>query len=113
MSVGENDLQVARTSLANERTLLAWNRTGLALISAGVAVAKLFPALAIPGGGVGLGVLLIGVGAGGMGTGYARWRANEARIRQQRPLKSGRGPHLLAAGMAVVVVVALVIALAR
>lgn len=111
MSAGENDLQVARTSLANERTLLAWNRTGLALISAGVAVAKLFPQLAILGGGVFLGVVLIGVGTGAIGTGYARWRVNERRIRQQRPLRPGRGPHLLAAGMAVVVVVALIIAL--
>ena len=73
-------------SLSNERTFLSWIRTALAVLAGGIllheipgsvepgwAVVALSAALALLGGGIGLGA-------------YWRWRGNEEAMRANRPL---------------------------
>ncbi len=107
-----NDPQVARTVLANERTFLAWARTSLALISAGVAVARFLPPGRVEGLGTGAGVILILLGTTTLAVGYRGWEKNQTRILQGTALGHQTGPRLLAAGMVVAVVAALAVALA-
>ncbi|CAN5757082.1 DUF202 domain-containing protein [soil metagenome] len=107
-----NDPQIARTVLANERTFLAWARTSLALVSAGVAVARFLPPGKIEGLGKGAGVVLILLGTTTLAVGYRGWGKNQARILEGAALGDQTGPRLLAAGMAIAVVTALVVALA-
>lgn len=107
-----NDPQVARTVLANERTFLSWARTSLALISAGVAVARFLPPGRVEGLGKGAGIVLILLGTTTLAVGYRGWGQNQTRILQGSALGRQTGPRLLAAGMVVVVVTALVVTLA-
>src|SRR3954466_11944945 len=75
-----------RFTLANERTLLAWLRTGLALVAGGVAVATYAPDLGVPWASAAVALALVLTGLGVALAGFSRWRANEAAIRNDRPL---------------------------
>jgi putative membrane protein len=98
-----------RFTLANERTFLAWNRTAIALIGGGLAAGQLLDfgsraarlAVALPP--IVLGLLLAV-------TSYRRWAANERALRLDQPLPTTGPPRLLAAGIGLVGVVVLVVA---
>ena len=106
-SVGEDPDY--RFSLANERTFLAWIRTALALLAGGVAAVQLVPAFKFHGGrlllGVTLVVLAILVAAGS----YQRWVANERAMRLGHSLQPSLVPRLLAGGLTLIALVALVL----
>jgi putative membrane protein len=93
-----------RFTLANERTLLAWLRTGLALVAGGVAIATYAPDLGVHAGSAiaALALVLLGLATGVAG--YDRWRANEAAIRDDRPLPVSRLVPVVAVALAVLVV---------
>jgi putative membrane protein len=98
-----------RFSLANERTFLAWIRTALALLAGGVAAVQLVPAFKVQGGrlilGVTLVVLAIMVAAGS----YHRWMANERAMRLGQSLQPSLIPRLLAGGLTLVALLALLL----
>ena len=98
-----------RFSLANERTFLAWIRTALALLAGGVAAVQLVPAFKVQGGrlilGVTLVVLAIMVAAGS----YHRWMANERAMRLGESLQPSLVPRLLAGGLTLVALLALLL----
>ncbi|MGH8986273.1 MAG: YidH family protein [Acidimicrobiia bacterium] len=100
----------ARFSYANERTFLAWNRTALALIATGVAATQLLPVLDIDFGRRLLGLPLIAMGAVLALASYRRWDANERAMRLGEPLPPSPLPRLLALGIGIVAVVAIVVA---
>ena len=101
-----------RFTLANERTLLAWLRTALALVAGGVAVATYAPDLGVPWGSAAVALALVLLGLGAALGGHRRWRANEAAMREGRPLpESGLVPAATAAVVAVVVVVGVLVGL--
>jgi putative membrane protein len=101
-----------RFTLANERTFLAWIRTALGFLAGGVGVM----AIAGIGGPVHLevriaAIALIACGlACGVG-GLTRWIRNERALRLKRPLPSSPLLTLIAVGIAVVAVVAVVVVL--
>lgn len=99
-----------RFTYANERTFLAWNRTALALIATGVAATQLLPALDIDFGRRLLGLPLIAMGALLALASYRRWDANERAMRLGEPLPPSPLPRLLALGIGIVAVLAIVIA---
>jgi putative membrane protein len=99
-----------RFTYANERTFLAWNRTALALIATGVAATQLLPALDIEFGRRLLGLPLIAMGALLAIASYRRWDTNERAMRLGEPLPVSPLPRLLALGIGVVAVLAIVIA---
>lgn len=104
---GEPDV---RFTYANERTFLAWNRTALALIATGVAATQLLPAFDVDFGRRLLGLPLIAMGALVSVASYRRWQANQRALRRGEPPPRSALPVLLAGGIAVVAVVALVLA---
>ena len=98
-----------RFTLANERTFLAWIRTALALVAAGVAVVQFVPEFSLVSGGRRvLGVLLIVLAIVVSAASYARWSRNEQAVRLDRPLPPSRLPLMIAAGLVVITVLALV-----
>jgi putative membrane protein len=99
-----------RFTYANERTFLAWNRTALALIATGVAATQFLPELHVAGGRRILGIPLIVLGAVIAGNSFRVWRANEAAMRHLKPLPRSTMPLILAVGVVVVGVVAVVLA---
>jgi len=99
-----------RFTYANERTFLAWNRTALALIATGVAATQLLPVLDIDFGRRLLGLPLIAMGALLALASYRRWDANERAMRLGEPLPPSPLPRLLALGIGVVAVLAIVVA---
>jgi putative membrane protein len=99
-----------RFTYANERTFLAWNRTALALIATGVAATQLLPKLSLTGGRRLLGVPLIALGAVVAAESFWHWRANERAMRRGEALPRSAMPMVLAAGVVVVGVLAVVIA---
>ncbi len=99
-----------RFTYANERTFLAWNRTALALIATGVAATQLLPALDIEFGRRLLGLPLIALGGALAVVSYLRWEANERAMRLGEPLPPSPLPRLLAIGIGLVAVVAIVLA---
>jgi putative membrane protein len=107
-SVGEEP--DARFTYANERTFLAWNRTALALIATGVAASQLLPVLDIDFGRRLLGLPLIAMGALLALASYRRWEANERAMRLREPLPPSPLPRLLALGIGIVAVLAIVVA---
>jgi putative membrane protein len=106
----EQDIDV-RFSYANERTFLAWNRTALALIATGVAATQLLPKFDVTFGRRLLGVPLIALGALIALTSYSHWQANERAMRARRPLVPSRIPIILAIGIGVVAIIAVVLSM--
>ena len=98
-----------RFTYANERTFLAWNRTALALIATGVAATQLLPEFHVSGGRRILGIPLIALGALVAVTSFTQWRANELAMRQRRPLPKSHMAMVLAIGIALISVVAIVL----
>ncbi len=97
-----------RFSLANERTFLAWIRTALALLAGGVAVVQLVPAFNFPGGRRTLGVILVVLSLVVGTASYFRWVANERAMRLDLSLEHSLVPRLLAGGLTVVALLALI-----
>jgi putative membrane protein len=93
-----------RFTLANERTVLAWLRTALALVAGGVAVATYTPDLGARWGAAAVAVALVLIGLATAVAGYRRWQANEAAIRDARPLPGNLLVPAVAAALAAVVV---------
>ena len=109
----DHDLGVdpdARFTYANERTFLAWNRTALALIATGVAATQLLPQFEIGFGRRLLGLPLIALGAFVALASYRHWRACQEAMRRDDPLPRSRIPTILAGGIAVMAVIAVVLA---
>ena len=98
-----------RFTYANERTFLAWNRTALALIATGVAATQLLPEFHVPGGRRILGIPLIALGALVAVTSFTQWRANERAMRLRQPLPKSPMSLVLAIGIAVIAVIAIVL----
>ncbi len=98
-----------RFTLANERTFLAWLRTALALLAAAVAVVQLVPRLDQPGVRKGLGLLLAALSLVVSAGSVQRWRAVERAMRRDEPLPPLHTTWVLAGGLCVVGVVAVVI----
>lgn len=96
-----------RFTLANERTFLAWVRTALALVAGGLASISVLDFR----GSDGLGLLLLGLGVATAGTSFHRWAANERAMRLDEPLPASRLPQLMAAGTALVALVAAILLL--
>jgi putative membrane protein len=99
-----------RFTYANERTFLAWNRTALALIATGVAATQLLPKLQVAWGRRVLGLPLIALGAIVAAESFRHWRANERAMRRGEPLPRSPMPLVLAVGILVVGVLAVVLA---
>jgi putative membrane protein len=99
-----------RFTYANERTFLAWNRTALALIATGVAATQLLPKLQVGWGRRVLGLPLIALGAIVAAESFRHWRANERAMRRGQPLPRSPMPLVLAAGILIVGVLAVVLA---
>jgi putative membrane protein len=99
-----------RFTYANERTFLAWNRTALALIATGVAATQLLPKLQVAWGRRVLGLPLIALGAIVAAESFRHWRANEKAMRRGEPLPRSPMPLVLAIGILVVGVLAVVLA---
>jgi putative membrane protein len=100
----------ARYTYANERTFLAWNRTALALIATGVAATQLLPSFHVTEGRRILGLPLVALGAVVAATSFRHWRANQRAMRRGEPLPRSPMPLVLAAGVIVVAVIAVVLA---
>jgi putative membrane protein len=100
----------ARFTYANERTFLAWNRTALALIATGVAATQLLPEFHVTGGRRILGLPLIALGALVALTSYLHWKANQRAMRRDEPLPRSPMPLVLAVGIGVVAIIAVVLA---
>ena len=103
-SVGEDPDY--RFSLANERTFLAYIRTALALLAGGVAV-QLVPEFNFSGGRLTLGVILVVLSIVVAAGSYHRWTVNERSMRLGHALQPSLIPRLLAAGLTVVALLAL------
>jgi putative membrane protein len=98
-----------RFTYANERTFLAWNRTALALIATGVAATQLLPKFHVVYGRRLLGLPLIALGAVMAVASYRYWRRNETAMRRSEPLPRSPMPLVLALGIGVVAVIAVVL----
>jgi len=98
-----------RLHYANERTFLAWIRTALALVTAGLVVTQLLPAFRITGGRRLVGLPLIVLGTYLAIACFFQWDRNEAAMREQRSLPRSHLPLVVAGGVAVVAVVAVLV----
>jgi putative membrane protein len=98
-----------RLHYANERTFLAWIRTSLALITAGLVVTQLLPAFRITGGRRLVGLPLIVLGTYLAIASFRQWDHNETAMRARRPLPRSYLPVIVAGGVAVVAVVAVLV----
>ncbi|QZH62833.1 DUF202 domain-containing protein [Mycolicibacterium farcinogenes] len=100
-----------RFTLANERTFLAWQRTSLGLLAAAVAVVQFMPELTVPGLrhilGVTVGVMAILTAVAGL----RRWAQVDRAMRHDEPLPRPAVPTYLAAGLVMVGMVAVSLAL--
>jgi putative membrane protein len=101
-----------RFSLANERTFLAWVRTALALLAAGIGVVNLPSGFATSTGRRILGVLLVVLGLIAAIGSFARWRANQQAIASGSPLPRSKSMPIVAGGLIVVAIIALVLVIA-
>jgi len=101
-----------RFTLANERTFLAWVRTGLALSAAGLAAVE-FLSSQREAVRLAIGLPLILLGALTAFASHGRWEANERAMRLGRPLPLSRLPRVLALGVGLVAVAAIVLAVAK
>lgn len=101
-----------RFTLANERTFLAWIRTALALLAAGVGVVELPAHFSSATARRALGVMLVVLGCVAAAAAYRRWYGNERAIRAGGPLPRGQAVPVLAVGLVVIALTALVLVLA-
>jgi putative membrane protein len=101
-----------RFSLANERTFLAWIRTALALVAGGLAATQLLPELQLAFAREAIGASLVALGTLLAGAAFRRWAVNEEAMRLEQPIPASRLPAVLAVGVAIVSVGALVLLLA-
>jgi putative membrane protein len=101
-----------RFSLANERTFLAWIRTALALVAGGLAATQLLPELQLPFAREAIGASLVALGTLLAAAAFRRWAVNEEAMRLEQPIPASRLPAVLAVGVAIVSVGALVLLLA-
>lgn len=94
-----------RFTLANERTFLAWQRTSLGLLAAAVAVVQFMPELTVPGLrhilGVAVGAMAILTAVAGL----RRWSQVDRAMRHDEPLPRASVPRYLTAGLAMMGVV--------
>ena len=95
-----------RFSLANERTFLAWIRTALALAAGGLGAVTILDDFT---GEEALGIGLLALSFLTSATAYRRWALNERAMRLNEPLPPSRLPMLMAIGVAVVAVCAVVL----
>ena len=100
-----------RFSLANERTFLAWVRTSLALLAAGVAVVDLPANFSTRTGRHLLGLVLIILSLLGAAGSYLRWHRNDVAIRSGKPLQASQAMPVIALGLTLVAILALVMIL--
>lgn len=101
-----------RFTLANERTFLAYVRTALALDAGGLAVAQFIRHPRVEAFSLGLSVVLTALGLVVAVLGYRRWHRAERAINAGRALPPLQIPLLVASGLAVASLAALVIAVA-
>ncbi|CAN5156613.1 hypothetical protein BH20ACT5_BH20ACT5_00770 [soil metagenome] len=97
-----------RFSFANERTFLAWIRTALALMAAGIGLEAFGPTLGAAVVRPLLASLLVLVGVLIGVTSFRRWLLAERALRRNEPLPVPLLAPLLAYGLAVIAVAALV-----
>jgi putative membrane protein len=102
-----------RFTLANERTFLAWLRTALALLAAAVAVVQLVPEFAFPGARHIAGGLLAALAMVTAVAGLRRWELVDYAIRRGLPLPRQQTPRVLAAGLVLIAVLAVVLMIAK
>lgn len=100
-----------RFSFANERTFLAWIRTALALVAGGAVLDALAADLGAPVG-TALPVALLVLGGLCAVVGWVRWAGAERAVRRGDPLPASAVIAALAAGVLVVVLVAVLSLLA-
>jgi putative membrane protein len=101
-----------RVKFANTRTFLAWNRTALALIAGGLAVAQ-FLKLGLGGARLIVALPLIVLGAAMSFSSYRQWERNERAFRRDEPLPPSALPQILAYGLMVIALAAVVLAVIR
>lgn len=97
-----------RFSFANERTFLAWIRTSLALVAAGIGVdafAEDFPEW----GRHALAALLVVMGGLLAASAFRRWFRSESALRHGQPLPSNRLAPIIAYGLSIGAVLALLL----
>ena len=99
-----------RFTLANERTFLAWIRTSLALLAGGVALEALDLPIADPWASISA-ILLVLLGTLSPAWAWLGWARSERAARTAQPLPSPTGSTVLAIGVVVAGVSALVGAL--
>lgn len=97
-----------RFTLANERTFLAYVRTALGLDAGGLAAAQFLHPSAIHLR-LAISVVLVVLGVSVAVLGYQRWLATDRAMRRGDRLPPIRLPFVLAAGMAIVSIAALVL----
>ena len=94
-----------RFSFANERTFLAWIRTALAFVAGGLVVIQV---LRFPVAAPILGSAFVGLGTLLAAAAYGRWARAEEAMRNDMPLPPSVLPRLVAVGVLVVAVIAIV-----
>ncbi|KWX21843.1 membrane protein [Mycolicibacterium wolinskyi] len=100
-----------RFTLANERTFLAWQRTALGLLAAAVAIGQFMPETVVPGLRHALAALVGLMALLTAGAGLRRWNQVDHAIRQDLPLPRPSTPAYLTAGLLLVGVVAVGLAI--
>ncbi len=108
-TAGRPDPIDPRLHYANERTFLAWIRTALALITAGLVITQLLPAFRVAGGRRIVGLPLIALGVVLAVASFRQWTGNEEAMDESRPLPHSSLPVVLAVGVTVVAIIALVL----
>jgi putative membrane protein len=97
-----------RFSFANERTFLAWIRTSLALVAAGLGV-DAFATEVPEWGRRSLAALLVVMGGTLSASAFWRWLRSESALRHGRPLPTPRLAPVIAYGLTLGALLALVL----
>lgn len=98
-----------RFTLANERTFLAWIRTSLGLLAGAVAVVQLVPDFGSRPLRLVAGLILAALALYMAATSYVRWRRVDVAIRAGNPLPRSMMPVVMAVGISIVIVFAVVL----
>jgi putative membrane protein len=106
----EGDDPDPRFTLANERTFLAWIRTALALVAAGIGTEAFLRDVELIARQL-LATALVASGVVVSATAFRRWYRAELALRRREPLPVPALAPLLAYGIAVLSIAALVIVL--